>query len=102
MARDFAKSFYESKEWRKCRAAYIKYANGLCERCGEAGNVVHHKIHLTPQNINDPNITLNFDNLKLVCQDCHAIEHSKDCEPAIKSGLRFTANGDIIKAPLKK
>jgi len=101
MAREFAKAFYESDTWRKCRSAYIESVQGLCERCGKPGNIVHHKKHITPANINDPDITLNFDNLKCVCQDCHAIEHSKDTEPAIKSGLIFTANGDIVKAPLK-
>lgn len=39
------------------------------------GDTVHHKIHLTPDNINDPEITLNYDNLMLLCRDCHAAIH---------------------------
>lgn len=35
------------------------------------GKIVHHKIWLTPDNIHDTSITLNWDNLMLVCQDCH-------------------------------
>ena len=56
---------------------------GLCERCWAKGIVrhgdtVHHKIHLTPANINDPEITLNPDNLELLCRDCHAEEHASE------------------------
>ena len=40
-----------------------------------AGRIVHHKIHLDADNIGDPNVTLNWDNLELVCMDCHAAEH---------------------------
>lgn len=39
------------------------------------GEIVHHKIHLTPSNITNPEIALSFDNLILVCRECHAIEH---------------------------
>lgn len=39
------------------------------------GEIVHHVINLTPENINDPNVALNFDNLRLVCRRCHAEEH---------------------------
>lgn len=41
------------------------------------GDQVHHKKHLTPKNINDPEITLNWDNLELLCLDCHRKEHDK-------------------------
>ena len=41
------------------------------------GEIVHHKIELTPENINDPDIALSFGNLKLVCRECHAKEHGK-------------------------
>lgn len=80
--REFAKTFYTSQAWRDCRKAYRKAAGGLCERCYKAGRltpgeIVHHKIELTPQNICDPDVTLNWDNLMLVCRDCHADIHSK-------------------------
>ena len=78
--KDFAKSFYKSKAWQRCRAGYVKSVGGLCEDCLKKGiytpgEIVHHKIHLTPENINDPNISLNWGNLKLVCRECHALEH---------------------------
>lgn len=39
------------------------------------GVIVHHKIHLTPENIYDRNIALSWDNLELLCRDCHDKEH---------------------------
>lgn len=80
MARDFAIAFYQSRAWKDCRAAYIKSVGGLCEDCLARGiytpaKVVHHIKHITPDNINDPSITLDFKNLRAVCQDCHAEEH---------------------------
>lgn len=83
MARDFAKAFYKSREWQVCRAGYVKLRAGLCEDCltrgiYTPGKVVHHKVHLTPENITDPAIALSWDNLRLVCQDCHAAEHAAE------------------------
>lgn len=62
--KEFAKSFYKSKKWQACRAAYIasrqQIDGSLCEVCHEAiGYIVHHKIQLTPENINDPTITFD-------------------------------------------
>lgn len=82
MAQDYARRFYSSKAWQKTRAAYLKYAGGLCERCFTKGIItpgviVHHIKPITPENINDPTITLSFDNLELVCRECHADEHDE-------------------------
>lgn len=82
MARDFAKPFYKSRQWQRCREVYIKKAGGLCEDClakgiYTAGEEVHHEIELTPANIHDPNITLNADNLVLLCHNCHTKRHAK-------------------------
>lgn len=99
MAKDFAKAFYLSKPWQRTRYAYYKYKCGLCERCGAAGDIVHHKKYLTPRNIHDPRITLDFANLELLCQDCHNKEHSSK----YKKRYSFDANGNIIPpAPPKK
>ena len=38
---------------------------------------VHHIIKLTPANIDDPEISLNLDNLVSLCHDCHAKRHAK-------------------------
>lgn len=81
MAKEFAESFYKSKTWQKCRASYIKSVGGLCENCLEkgilkTGSIVHHINHITEDNINDDSVTLNWSNLRYVCRDCHAREHS--------------------------
>lgn len=80
--REFAKGFYTGETWIRCRRAYAKSVGGLCERClakgiYTPGKVVHHKIHLTPENICDPDIALGWENLQLLCQDCHAEVHRK-------------------------
>lgn len=96
MAREFAKAFYKSKAWRTCREGYIKSVYGLCERCGQPGDEVHHKIRLTPSNINDPNVALNWDNLELLCMSCHSKEHMGN-DSATKEGLAFDKDGNLIK-----
>lgn len=87
-----------SREWKKTREAYARLRHGLCERCGAGGKIVHHKIYLTPQNINDPTVTLSFDNLELLCQECHNREHHRK-EP-VAEGLRFTEDGDLVEEPV--
>lgn len=41
---------------------------------------MHHKIHLTPENLNDPSITLNWANLELLCKPCHDAEHEREAQ----------------------
>lgn len=74
--------FYGSPAWKQTRNAYFKAKGGLCERCLasgviKAGEFVHHKIHLDNVNIHDSNIALSWDNLEVLCRDCHAAEHGK-------------------------
>ena len=78
--KEYAKKFYSSKAWKNCREAYKASRGGLCERClakglYNPGVIVHHKIYLTPENIGNPNITLQWENLELVCRQCHDEEH---------------------------
>ena len=79
----FAEKFYKSQAWKKCREAYLKSQGGLCERCRARGlivpaEIVHHIVPLTAENVNDPDIVLNWRNLCSVCRDCHAEIHSKN------------------------
>ena len=79
--KEYAKGFYKSKAWQRTRAAYLKSVGGLCEPCLERGlyspaEIVHHKTHITPKNITDPEITLNWDNLQAVCRSCHERIHT--------------------------
>ena len=77
MAKAFAKKFYNSSAWIKTSKAYASSKFYVCERCGRPVKkyVVHHKKHLTPENISDPFVALNWDNLQLLCLECHNIEH---------------------------
>lgn len=93
--RAFAKKFYLSKAWRDTRAYIFTRDMGLCVRCGKPGEIVHHKIHLTPQNINDTDITLSEDNLELLCRECHAIKH--EGQAATAAGLMFDDEGNLVE-----
>lgn len=80
MSQGLQSEFYKSKTWQKCRDNYLKSVGGLCEKCKAKGEItpaviVHHKIHLNANNIKDPSITLNFDNLCAECRKCHGEEH---------------------------
>lgn len=76
----WAKRFYSSYLWVQCRKGYAKSVGGLCERCLKKGiyspgEEVHHKVRLTAENVSDPDIALNWDNLELLCTQCHIEEH---------------------------
>jgi 5-methylcytosine-specific restriction endonuclease McrA len=99
MAKKFAKAFYNSKEWLECRAAYIKSVLGLCEDCrnkgiAKPGYIVHHRTELTPDNINDPMITLNWDNLRYLCLDCH---NRVNNNAVTRDDVIFDSNGQLVK-----
>ena len=98
MAKDWAKKFYSSKAWQDGREGYIKSKFGICERCERPGDIVHHKEYLTPGNINNPDITLNWDNLELLCQDCHNKEHHGSDEGTVREGLMFNEYGELIRS----
>ena len=105
MSRAIDRSFYESPEWRSCKAAYMKKVNHLCERClakgiYEPAKIVHHKIHLDQQNFGDASLMFGFDNLEALCQACHNDEHGRT-----KAGRRWKfVDGQLISAdaPLSK
>lgn len=100
MAKEFSRSFYKSKIWQQCRDGYILSVNGMCERCLIEGKhipgwIVHHKTWLTPTNINNPEISLNWNNLEYVCQDCHNKEHMGKYA-SVADGLMFDNNGELV------
>lgn len=110
MSYGIRKDFYQSKAWKQVRKnVWIKqnllcgicnrpvYVDGLSEYLPKEKRrtgIVHHKIWLDNNNIEDDNITLNEDNLIGVCYECHeAIHHeNKSC----RKGLTFDEDGNII------
>ncbi|MCI7181871.1 MAG: hypothetical protein SOY12_00590 [Schaedlerella sp.] len=104
MAREFAKAFYNSQKWKRCRDAYIKMRKridgGMCESCHEVpGYIVHHKIELNPENISDPEIALNFSNLKYDCHICHNKEGMKGDDVPGMICYGFTDEGEVVELP---
>ncbi|MGX5485228.1 HNH endonuclease [Bacillus cereus] len=97
MAKEFAKKFYKSIYWKECRLAYIATRiDGMCEHCKDVpGYIVDHIIEITPQNIDNPDIILNYENLQYLCLPCH---NTKTFGKAvlIREDVMFDENGDLI------
>lgn len=106
--REFARPFYHSKSWKTTRDAYMRAIvrtdggglcpPGMCEMCFDRGeivpaDIVHHRTWLSEQNINDPSITLSWDNLMRVCRDCHARIHYPD---EFSQRVSFDASGRVV------
>ena len=83
--------FYRSSAWLFARQQKIAACNGKCELCGAVGEEVHHKVALTAENINNPNVTLNPDNLIYLCKDCHNKEHGR----FKKAEAQFDSDGNL-------
>ena len=97
--KEYAEKFYKSKAWQQTRNAYAASKKGLCEIClakgiYKPGVIVHHKRHLNPETIKNPYIALSWNNLQLVCRECHAEIHAG----THRNGMRyyFAENGDVI------
>ena len=74
--------FYTTRAWKKCRAAVLSEHGGLCQICLGKGLIVpavhvHHVKPITPDNLDDPTITLDSSNLMALCEECHAEQHRK-------------------------
>ena len=72
--------------------------HNLCERCAKKNEIVvakiaHHRVWLTKDNIGDPAITLAWDNLEALCQDCHNREHHRSKK---QQRYSFDKGGQVI------
>lgn len=89
-------AFYSSKKWKKfveCLKIERTSPDGnlYCEHCGKPivrqyDCIGHHVVELTEDNVNDPEIAYNPDNIKLIHFRCHNELHE-----------RFGYRGSIIK-----
>lgn len=107
--------FYHSTIWRKQSKLYALSKYCICEKCGRPvyvdgitpyqpkdkrlKYVVHHKIHLNESNYNDYNISLNWDNLQLLCIDCHNQEHSN---AITRNDVMFDEQGNLVERKVVK
>lgn len=93
--------FYKSKEWKKARQLVLIRDKFLCQHCGQPATEVHHKKHLTEQNVYDPTISLNPDNLVSLCWNCHRKEHQADDGMgrilAEQNPYEFDENGMLVQ-----
>ena len=88
--------FYNSQKWRRVSKVFLKSKRYICERCGGVGEMAHHKIRLTRWNVNNPNISLNIDNLECLCLACHNNEHGA-AGSATAAGIGFDREGNVIE-----
>lgn len=81
MALDPIHAFYCRKDFLDLAQACKIKSNGICAICGGVFDIsylrAHHKIELTLDNIDDPQITLNPDNIEVLCHDCHNLTHGR-------------------------
>lgn len=99
MAKEWAKSFYNSGEWKEARQRALRRDGFTCHYCGATATEVHHIIELTKDNISDTSVSLNQDNLMSLCHACHAAltmqEHGiKDMDCGIE--YHFDGDGNLI------
>ncbi len=98
MAKDYAVWFYNSTAWRLLADWFRKDKGYVCNRCGDYGNEVHHIEEITPDNIHDVSITLNQDNLELLCHKCHTQETLRKHKNTSQD-LIFDEDGYVVKPP---
>ena len=87
---------YQSTEWKKIRKLKLQQ-NPLCEECLKMGLItpaqcVHHRIWLTLDNVHNPEIALNMENLVSLCLQCHNNIHSRSAHQRYK----IDSDGEII------
>ena len=66
--------FYNSKPWRTLRNRIRTIKRMRCDMCGRlihGKSIVDHIIEIDESNYQDESITLNEDNLQLLCLECH-------------------------------
>ncbi len=107
MAKSFSKSFYNSAAWNKARVSYAKSVGWMCEECAKRGEhrqgeEVHHIIELTPENISDPAICLGWDNLMLLCHDCHMERHEEERLKKTRKKPRYRIDEQGRVSPLSE
>lgn len=109
MAKDFARHLYRSRAWENVRQVVIDRAHGLCERCAEHGRltpgyIVHHKVPLTPENVNDPSVALEPSMCMYVCKECHEEIHAElgvgnlHGHVSEEPRVRFDEFGNVVRA----
>jgi 5-methylcytosine-specific restriction endonuclease McrA len=99
MSKPYAKAFYKSKQWQAVRREVLRRDLYMCQDCKvNRAEEVHHIQEITPENIGDPNITLNPNNLTSLCHTCHT-KITQGANGDIVSGYCFDENGQVVQSP---
>lgn len=81
--------FYMSREWRSIRVRVLERYECKCMMCGRSPrehSIVIHVDHIKPRS-KYPELSLDFDNLQLLCEDCNLGKSNKyetDWRPELK------------------
>lgn len=74
-------AFYCRKDYLDLAQACKIKSGGVCAKCGGVFDISelrpHHKVELTLDNIDDVNVTLNPDNIEVLCHNCHNAAHKR-------------------------
>lgn len=95
MSKIFAEAFYHSKQWKAVRREVLRRDHYTCHDCYARASEVHHVIELDTENINDPKIALNPDNLMSLCWSCHQ-KITKGYTGAVIEGYIFNEDGQMV------
>lgn len=92
MALDPIHAFYCRKEYLDLAQSCKIASGGVCARCGDVFDIgelrPHHKIELTLDNVDDPQIALNPANIEVLCHECHNATHNRFGQARSKARLR--------------
>lgn len=72
--RDWQIKFYNSKQWKELRDEIRRERQMRCDSCHrliKGKSICDHIVEVSPSNYEDERITLNKDNLQLLCIECH-------------------------------
>ena len=76
------RSFYTSDRWQKFRATIIADRGPVCAKCGKIivnplDCELDHINELSPENVNDVTVSLNSENIQILCHACHDKKHNR-------------------------
>jgi hypothetical protein len=80
--------YLHSDEWKEKRSEMRDICDGLCMRCGDEGNILH---HMTYDNI----LCEPLDELEWVCERCHDRIHRTESIDVPEYARNYKKNGDI-------
>jgi hypothetical protein len=74
--------FYNSRTWRNFSKLLKTENNYMCYKCNKIelstkNLIAHHKIELTEDNVDDVDVSLNKNNIDIICFYCHNRIHNR-------------------------